>query len=104
MSKQAIAQFLSQLAADEQLRTDLVAFAANHGFDFREDELAEAELEKVAGGVIGDIGLKMPSPEELSLKNPIGQAGIIGDFGQLAPRTPDAYATDPLNPLRRPPR
>ena len=55
MSKQAVAAFLAKLAEDEQLQKALVEFASRHGFEFSTDELAEVDLDAVAGGLsLGD--------------------------------------------------
>lgn len=51
MSKQAISAFLRKVAEDEGLQRDLVEFAEAHGFEFTTDELSEADLENVAGGL-----------------------------------------------------
>jgi hypothetical protein len=52
MSKQAIAEFLKQVSSDKKMQEDLSEFAGQHGFEFTANELKEADLEHVAGGII----------------------------------------------------
>jgi hypothetical protein len=56
MSHQAVVAFLKQATEDESLKQKLVEFAAQHGFEFTADELTDAALEKVVGG-LGTVGL-----------------------------------------------
>lgn len=43
MGRRAVAEFLDSVADDEELQQDLVELAAEHGFDFTEEELCDAE-------------------------------------------------------------
>ena len=52
MSTDAVARFLQTVAEDPRLRSELVAFAAERGFDFSAEELSEADLESLAGGLM----------------------------------------------------
>ncbi len=51
MSKQAMSAFLRKVAEDEGLQRDLVELAEAHGFEFTMDELSDADLENVVGGL-----------------------------------------------------
>ncbi len=51
MSKEALAAFLARVQKDPELQVELAALAAKHGYDFSADELSEADLDSVAGGV-----------------------------------------------------
>ena len=52
MSKEAVAQFLAKLSEDPKLQDQLVQFAAQHGFEFTTDELSDADLENLSGGLM----------------------------------------------------
>jgi hypothetical protein len=52
MSKEAVVEFLKKAVTDSSLQKELVEFAAQRGFDFTTDELADADLDSVAGGVL----------------------------------------------------
>ncbi len=52
MSKDGLFRFFQQVGADPALRSKLTAFAAEQGFEFSEDELTEADLEELAGGLM----------------------------------------------------
>jgi len=43
MGRRAVAEFLESVAEDEELQQDLVELAAEHGFNFTEEDLCEAE-------------------------------------------------------------
>ena len=52
MSKEALIRFIEQVAADPALQRKLVAFAAEQGFEFGPEELSDADLEELAGGLM----------------------------------------------------
>jgi hypothetical protein len=43
MGRRVVAAFLDRVAEDEELQQDLVELAAEHGFEFTEEELCDAE-------------------------------------------------------------
>jgi len=43
MGRRAVAAFLDSVPEDEELQQDLVELAAEHGFEFTEEELRDAE-------------------------------------------------------------
>jgi hypothetical protein len=43
MARRAVAAFLDSVAEDEELQQDLVELAAEHGFEFTEEDLCDAE-------------------------------------------------------------
>lgn len=51
MSREAVAAFLEEAKRDPDLQKEITALAAKHGYDFTSDELNEADLADVAGGV-----------------------------------------------------
>jgi nitrogen fixation uncharacterized protein len=51
MSKKAAEAFLTKIAQDPALQESFVAFARGQGYDFNVEELTDAELGDVAGGV-----------------------------------------------------
>lgn len=61
MSQEAVIAFFKRIAQDESLKQELAEFAAQHGFDFTADELSDADLEQVAGG-LGSFAATGPTP------------------------------------------
>ena len=51
MSQEALAAFLKKVQQDATLRRELVAFAAQRGYEFSTDELSDADLAELAGGI-----------------------------------------------------
>lgn len=51
MSKKAVEAFLEDVARDPHLQKEIVDLAAKYGHDFRADELSDADLAGVSGGV-----------------------------------------------------
>lgn len=51
MSKEAAQEFWKRVADDPDLQERFVAFAANEGYEFTVEELSDADLDDVAGGV-----------------------------------------------------
>lgn len=51
MSKEALAAFLKKAQQDPALQKDLTTLAARHGYEFSPEELGEADLDSVAGGI-----------------------------------------------------
>ena len=51
MSKEAALAFLEKVASNRELQDRLVAFAKEQGYEFSVEEMTEAELGAVAGGV-----------------------------------------------------
>ncbi len=56
MSQGTIFDFMQLATENEQLRSELVDLAANHGFTFTSAELTDEDLDGVAGGVVADNG------------------------------------------------
>ena len=54
MSKDAISAFFKKAAEDTALQKKLVELAAAEGFDFSADELNDADLDSIAGGVLSE--------------------------------------------------
>jgi hypothetical protein len=52
MSKNALAEFLKEVARDPDLQKEVATLAAKHGYDFRPDELSEADLSGISGGLL----------------------------------------------------
>lgn len=52
MSREALSQFMKKVAEDPALQSKLIEFAAKQGFEFTADELTEADLEGIAGGLM----------------------------------------------------
>lgn len=52
MNAQALTEFLRKAAQDAELRERLEGLAAEHGLDLGLDELEEADLKRVVGGVM----------------------------------------------------
>jgi hypothetical protein len=52
MSKQALGAFFTKLQEDTTMQEKLIQFAAEQGFEFTADELTDADLEKLAGGLM----------------------------------------------------
>lgn len=50
MSREAALAFIKMAMKDESLQKSLVDLAAQHGFEFKIDELSEEELDAAAGG------------------------------------------------------
>ncbi len=55
MSREAVVSFLQEVAKDPDLQRELATFAAQHGYAFTADELAESDLAALSGGVT-DLG------------------------------------------------
>lgn len=55
MTTTTVVAFLKKVAEDEGLRREFIELAAKHGIRITADELGEAELEKVAGGVLTGV-------------------------------------------------
>lgn len=51
MSKEALIAFLKKAQGDPAIRKDLSSLAARHGYEFSPEELGDAELDSVAGGI-----------------------------------------------------
>ena len=56
METNTILAFLKKASEDEGLRKDLVALAGRYGVQLGSDELSEAALDQVAGGIGGSTG------------------------------------------------
>jgi hypothetical protein len=52
MSREAVAAFIEDLAKDPTLQEELAQLAAKHGYDFTSDELNDADLAGISGGVM----------------------------------------------------
>ena len=52
MSKEALGAFFKKVVDDEGLQKKLVEFAVAQGFEFSADELSDADLDSVAGGLL----------------------------------------------------
>lgn len=55
MSREAVTAFLREVANDPDLQKELVAFAAKRGYEFTPNELNEADLSGITGGVLSDV-------------------------------------------------
>lgn len=63
MSSDQLAAFFKRLVQDPELRAAFTAFAAQHGFTLSADQLAEADLDVIAGGID-----TVPLPESRALR------------------------------------
>ena len=52
MSREAVAAFLKRLGEDPAMQELLVQFAAQNGFEFTVEELSEADLDRIAAGLM----------------------------------------------------
>ena len=52
MSKEAIAAFIEGISKDPKLQQELAELAAKYGYDFTSDELSDADLAGISGGVL----------------------------------------------------
>lgn len=57
MESTALMAFLKKAAEDEGLRQELVALAGRHGIKLDSDELGDAALDQVAGGLLSAFNL-----------------------------------------------
>ncbi|NJD20494.1 MAG: Nif11 family protein, partial [Gemmatimonadetes bacterium] len=53
MSKEAVQAFLKRVSQDAGLQKELLALAAEKGYEFTVDELSDAELGSAVGGAAG---------------------------------------------------
>ena len=60
MESNTLLAFLKKASEDEGLRKDLVSLASRYGVQIDSDELSEAALYQVAGGIGG--GVRRPPP------------------------------------------
>ncbi len=52
MSREALSRFSKKAAEAPALQSKLIEFAAKQGFEFTAEELSDADLDSVAGGVM----------------------------------------------------
>jgi hypothetical protein len=65
MSKKSVAAFIADLAKDPNLQQEMADLAAKHGYDFTSDELNDADLAGISGGV-----LALPEFDMVAKKKP----------------------------------
>lgn len=61
MESNTLLAFLKKASEDEGLRKELVALAGRYGIPLGADELSEASLDQVAGGLLTTVQLGMSS-------------------------------------------
>ena len=67
MSKKSVAAFIADLAKDPNLQQELAELASKHGYDFTSDELNDADLAGISGGVM-DIPIDMAAKKKPAKK------------------------------------
>ena len=60
MESNTLLAFLKKASEDEGLRKDLVALAGRYGIPLGSDELSDASLDQVAGGLLPAVDLSSP--------------------------------------------
>ena len=60
MESNTLIVFLKKASEDEGLRKELVALAGRYGVQLGSDELSEAALDQVAGGLLPAVNLSSP--------------------------------------------
>lgn len=60
MESNALVALLKKASEDEGLRKELVALAGRYGIQLGSDELSEAALDQVAGGLLPAVNLSSP--------------------------------------------
>lgn len=61
MESNTLLAFLKKASEDEGLRKELVALAGRYGIPLASDELSDASLDQVAGGLLTTVQLGMSS-------------------------------------------
>lgn len=61
MEANTLLTFLKKASEDEVLRKELVALAGRYGVQLGSDELSEAALDQVAGGLLPAVNLSSPN-------------------------------------------
>lgn len=60
MESHMLLAFLKKVSEDEDLRKELVALAGRYGVQLGSEELSEASLDQVAGGLLPAVNLARP--------------------------------------------
>ncbi|MBK7425372.1 MAG: hypothetical protein IPJ48_21100 [Propionivibrio sp.] len=83
METNTISAFLKKASEDEGLRKELVALAGRYGIALGSDELSEAALDQVAGGLLPAVNLSSPKLQTtlLSPGATLSFEGIKGTIG-----------------------
>jgi len=68
MSKEAIAAFIEGISNDPKLQSELTLLAAKYGYDFSADELNDADLAEIAGGVMNMPPMPMAAKKKPAKK------------------------------------
>ncbi|MBL8413786.1 MAG: hypothetical protein JNM42_05045 [Propionivibrio sp.] len=68
METNTISAFLKKASEDEGLRKELVALAGRYGIALGSDELSDASLDQVAGGLIQGFDLSSPKLQTTLLR------------------------------------
>ncbi len=68
MSKKSVAAFIADLAKDPNLQQELAELAAKHGYEFTSDELNDADLAGISGGVLNPIDFDMTAKKKPAKK------------------------------------
>ncbi len=94
MSKEAVTAFFKQVAEDESLQSRLIEFAAECGFQFTADELSEADLDNVSGGLTSAIfNTKLGGQSALGFPDVCSTPSSDGAIPTPYPNAADASST-----------
>ena len=80
MGTNTLASFIERLRSDVELQTAFTEFASQQGFTLDEDELGDADLDNVAGGVstVGMVPSRQPYQyEPLTVEQMRRQIGLF---------------------------
>ena len=82
MESNTLLAFLKKASEDEGLRKELVALAGRYGIPLGSDELSDASLDQVAGGLL-QTTLKTSLFGGQSLRTEIDEKGFVGNVAKL---------------------
>jgi hypothetical protein len=90
MESNTLLAFLKKASEDEGLRKELVALAGRYGVQLGSDELSDAALDQVAGGLLPAVNL-ISTNLQTTLLSPVAQIGgkipTIGKWSKLGSTT-----------------